>query len=451
MIRRIVIMKSIIGLLATVLLLVGVSSAVNAGSLYDSYGPESPKVIQSDDQVYSAWDETLHAWKFVNAGCAAGESFCLVDSPNSYVMINPGVSRSIALMTDIAVDGAGSTTTLSSGQKTFFSKIVGSSGAQSATITIWGDYKSTATEEFLICTMALSGTVEDAKKCTVTTDDYDYYHAKIASISGTGAVVNVWAKLGIGSGGSSGGGGGGTVDNAGTFAVQESGAALTALQLIDNIVSGSGANISQINGVTPLMGAGNTGTGSPRVTISTDQAALGGMGIGVEDAAHVGGENLVRLGCRRNDVAAVSSGTDGDWSTVDCTPLGAIRVAHVDPCSSLAKIYVPFSISTATTTQLVAASASNSLYGCNLTVLPTAGAQNVALVEDDTSACASPTAGMAGGTTAATGANNAANGGFVLGSGLATVVKTAATNRYVCLITSAAVQTSGVFSYVLAP
>lgn len=33
-------------------------------------------------------------------------------------------------------------------------------------------------------------------------------------------------------------------------------------------------NVAQINGVTPLMGAGNTGTGSPRVTIATDQAAL---------------------------------------------------------------------------------------------------------------------------------------------------------------------------------
>ncbi len=33
-------------------------------------------------------------------------------------------------------------------------------------------------------------------------------------------------------------------------------------------------NVAQINGVTPLMGAGNTGTGSPRVTIATDQANL---------------------------------------------------------------------------------------------------------------------------------------------------------------------------------
>ncbi len=69
-------------------------------------------------------------------------------------------------------------------------------------------------------------------------------------------------------------GGGGAVTNAGTFAVQESGAALTALQLIDNIVSGTGANISQINGVTPLMGNGVTGTGSPRVTIASDNTAF---------------------------------------------------------------------------------------------------------------------------------------------------------------------------------
>mgnify|MGYP003645769116 CR=1 FL=1 len=70
------------------------------------------------------------------------------------------------------------------------------------------------------------------------------------------------------------GGGSHTVDNNGTFVVQENGAALAALQLIDNIVSGTGANISQINGVTPLMGNGVTGTGSQRVTIASDNTAI---------------------------------------------------------------------------------------------------------------------------------------------------------------------------------
>jgi hypothetical protein len=60
------------------------------------------------------------------------------------------------------------------------------------------------------------------------------------------------------------------VTNAGTFVVQENGAALTALQLIDNAVSGAGFNITQLNGVNVLMGNGATGTGSQRVTIASD-------------------------------------------------------------------------------------------------------------------------------------------------------------------------------------
>lgn len=36
----------------------------------------------------------------------------------------------------------------------------------------------------------------------------------------------------------------------------------------------SAVNVAQINGVTPLMGAGNTGTGSPRVTIASDQVTI---------------------------------------------------------------------------------------------------------------------------------------------------------------------------------
>lgn len=37
---------------------------------------------------------------------------------------------------------------------------------------------------------------------------------------------------------------------------------------------GNNVNVSQINGVTPLMGNGVTGTGSPRVTIASDSSGL---------------------------------------------------------------------------------------------------------------------------------------------------------------------------------
>ena len=66
-----------------------------------------------------------------------------------------------------------------------------------------------------------------------------------------------------------GGSGGGAVTNAGTFAVQEDGAALTALQLIDNAVSGAGFNITQFGGAAVPIGAGLEAT-AIRVTFPTD-------------------------------------------------------------------------------------------------------------------------------------------------------------------------------------
>lgn len=48
----------------------------------------------------------------------------------------------------------------------------------------------------------------------------------------------------------------------------------TGTASIGHLEANQSSNIAQINGVTPLMGAGNTGTGSPRVTIASDQAVI---------------------------------------------------------------------------------------------------------------------------------------------------------------------------------
>ncbi len=123
-----------------------------------------------------------------------------------------------------------------------------------------------------------------------------------------------------------------------------------------------------------------------------------------------------------------------------------------DPCSYLAKTHIPINISTATTTEITPslAGASTNYYVCSLTLV-TQAANNVALVDDDTDNCASVTSGMAGGTTAASGWNFAANGGAMFGNGNASVFKTVGTNRVVCLVTSAATQLSGSMSVVAAP
>jgi len=129
---------------------------------------------------------------------------------------------------------------------------------------------------------------------------------------------------------------------------------------------------------------------------------------------------------------------------------GSSISAVTDPCDGVAKTPKPFSISSATTTVLVSASASNKVYICSMNIV-VAGANNVALVEDATGSCASPDAGMAGGTTAATGWNFAANGGLTFGNGAAPVFQTASTNVNVCLITSGTAQTSGSIQYVVGP
>jgi hypothetical protein len=123
-----------------------------------------------------------------------------------------------------------------------------------------------------------------------------------------------------------------------------------------------------------------------------------------------------------------------------------------DPCDGSAKTVIPVDIVTATTTELTAslAGASTHYYICSV-ALVTAGANNVAIVDDDTDNCASVTSGVMGGFgSAAEGFNLAANGGLTLGNGSGTVAKTNGANRVLCIMTSAAVQLSGAITVVAA-
>lgn len=52
-----------------------------------------------------------------------------------------------------------------------------------------------------------------------------------------------------------------------------------------SITANSTVDVAKINGVTPLMGNGGTGTGSPRVTIANDNTVLPGLGAGATGSA----------------------------------------------------------------------------------------------------------------------------------------------------------------------
>jgi hypothetical protein len=151
-------------------------------------------------------------------------------------------------------------------------------------------------------------------------------------------------------------------------------------------------------------------------------------------------------------VAAVSAGTTGDNTMASYDALGQMWTRQLDPCSGVAKQYLPIDIVTATTTEITAslAGASTHYYICSV-ALVSAGANNVAIVDDDSDNCASVTSGVMGGTTAGEGFNLAANGGLTLGNGQGSIARTVGTNRVLCVVTSAAVQLSGSIVVVAAP
>ena len=184
----------------------------------------------------------------------------------------------------------------------------------------------------------------------------------------------------------------------------------------------------------------------------TSLSQLGGVALPIEDAPETAaGVGIYSMSVRR-DVAVSSAGTTGDNATLNTDAIGLIWARHLDPCTGIAKTHIPINIVTATTTELTPslAGSSNNYYVCSIDVV-SAGASNVALVDDDTDGCGSVTSGLAGGTTAATGWNFGANGGLTKGNGEGTVFKTGGTNRVVCLVTSAATQVSGSIQVVAAP
>jgi len=178
---------------------------------------------------------------------------------------------------------------------------------------------------------------------------------------------------------------------------------------IDQTTPGTtnGVALVGVNGATALAGNGTTGTGSPRVTIASDNTAFAVN-------AQYGGTALV-----------------------------------ADPCQANSATWTPISITTATTTKIVTGTSGKKLYVCYL-YLQTAAANNIAVISGTTGGtCGSNTAGLIGGTTAANGLNNAANSGQAVGTGGFAVSQVATNNDDICLITSASTPLAGVIKTVV--
>ncbi len=134
-------------------------------------------------------------------------------------------------------------------------------------------------------------------------------------ISGTAAVTqstNPWIVSGSGAAGT-----------AATGVVTVQGiASMTKLLVTPD--ANSAVNVAQINGVTPLMGNGVTGTGSPRVTIASDNTAVAAAGqvatgaapptgatyIGTLQSGATGGHVAAPIMCDSHVFKHITSATD---------------------------------------------------------------------------------------------------------------------------------------------
>lgn len=141
-----------------------------------------------------------------------------------------------------------------------------------------------------------------------------------------------------------------------------------------SITANSSVNVAQINGVTPLMGAGNTGTGSPRVTLATDQAAIATWGMGATGAAVPSGANYKGLiATTANPSAATAGNLVGAMS--DKLGRQVVVVGHVRDLKG--NQITTITSSTAETTVVTAvASTFLDVYGC-IVVNSSATAANV--------------------------------------------------------------------------
>lgn len=200
----------------------------------------------------------------------------------------------------------------------------------------------------------------------------------------------------------------GTAGTAATGVVTVQGIA-SMTPLLVTPATNSAVNVAQINGVTPLMGNGVTGTGSPRVTIASDNTAFA-----VNATAQAG----------TNRIGYISD----------------------DPCSQKTKLNAAFSTSSGGPVSIVALSGSTVVYICSISAIADT-AVKLSFIDGTGGSCASAQHAIWGSTTAANGMSLAANGGFTQGSGNGSVGVTTAASA-LCLLQSGTSLIAGNVTYV---
>lgn len=201
--------------------------------------------------------------------------------------------------------------------------------------------------------------------------------------------------------------------------------------------STSTANIQVGTGLPTGAGGSGSGGGGGAVTMASGAVASGAYAAGsLAAGAGVDGWDLTQGAIGDASVSAGATGSISAKLRRISTDIDAVKTAATTPLDNSS---VPINVSTATTTQLVAISASTLVRVTAWDVIA-GGTGTIKFVYGTGTNCGT-------GTTDLTGAYPlTAQAGIARGDGLGTLFKTPAGNA-LCVTTSAAVQMSGVVTY----
>src|ERR1700674_3248287 len=272
----------------------------------------------------------------------------------------------------------------------------------------------------------------DSTQPTLTTAHYDF-----AQLSSRGEVFIAKGVSGF------------SIDNTGFNATLQASAGTD----IGKLDADQTVNLDQVHGTATDVNSGNKSNGTLRVVLATDQPALTNAQPvnvaqvnGAATSTAASGTQLVGItGHAGGNVdGATGAAPPANVIFIGGLALGATRglLQSFAACDT----YKNINISTATTTLIVTGVSGRQVRICAQHMIA-AAADNVAWIEGTGATCGTGTAGMAGGTTAASGYNFAANGGIAEGSGLGSVLETVTAGDSICLVTSASVQLSGGIKY----
>lgn len=205
-------------------------------------------------------------------------------------------------------------------------------------------------------------------------------------------------------------------------------------------------NVKDASGNTVAMSSGSANDGACKTYIDADTASvLYGILAQINTAALASipaGNNLIG-----QVQATTGTATLGNVIVTSVLPAGTNIIGYVsgDPCMQKTKTNLAISQNTTSSQQLVALNAGSAIYVCSMFLMSNT-TNSITFSNGTGTNCANGSTALMGSLTLGTSMAFPANGGFVLGNGLGTIM-TVAAGQEVCMLTQTGI-IAGNLTYV---